>query len=288
MDRNIIQQVNIIRLQLGRNVCIGLIRIDNTDYEDHKESFREDDYEAPQTLLQLMIRNVQNEVITEIWEVKPELSQTKSHFVILMADGSHSCTCNLLISFGIPCRHFYKVLRKSLQAKFHISLINRRWYQDLKLIRGGYVYTEKLKNIVSVKAKYGRSLGIARKALDLTQKLNCYNELNGLLQMFIDEKQQELLQKDQTIDKENSNDHQRNDESDIICSNPVTSRRRGRPPNRYLSEGETANKNKKQKMTTDLELERIPENSNNGNNKKQRKCKGCQGVSHDLRNCKNS
>ncbi|CAB5355162.1 unnamed protein product [Rhizophagus irregularis] len=88
--------------------------------------------------------------------------------------------------------------------------------------------------------------------------------------MFIDEKQQELLQKDQTIDKENSNDHQRNDESDIICSNPVTSRRRGRPPNRYLSE------------------ERIPENSNNGNNKKQRKCKGCQGVSHDLRNCKNS
>ncbi len=27
MDRNIIQQVNIIRLQLGRNVCIGLIRV---------------------------------------------------------------------------------------------------------------------------------------------------------------------------------------------------------------------------------------------------------------------
>ncbi|CAB4375410.1 unnamed protein product [Rhizophagus irregularis] len=153
-------------------------------------------------------------------------------------------------------------------------------------VRGGYVYTEKLKNIVSVKAEYGRSLGIARKALDLVQKLNCYNELNGLFQMFIDEKQQELLQKGQTIDKENSNDHQRNDESDIICSNPVTSRRRGCPPNRYLSEGETANKNKKQKMTTDLELERIPENSNNGNNKKQRKCKGCQGVGHDLRNCK--
>ncbi|POG60143.1 hypothetical protein GLOIN_2v1817146 [Rhizophagus irregularis DAOM 181602=DAOM 197198] len=262
MDRNIIQQ------------------IDNTDYKDHKESFREDDYEPPQTLLQLMIRNIQNEVNTEIWEVKPELSQTKSYFVILMADGSHSCTCNLLISFGIPCRHFYKVLRKSLQAKFHISLINQCWYQDLKLsitdqelallevlsivkdnyteitahrdinfdyihqVRGGYVYTEKLKNIVSVKAKYGRFLGIARKALDLVQKLNCYNELNGLLQMFIDEKQQELLQKGQTIDKENSNDHQRNDESDIICSNPVTLRRRGCPPNRYLSEGETANKNK--------------------------------------------
>ncbi|PKY45382.1 hypothetical protein RhiirA4_419794 [Rhizophagus irregularis] len=87
-------------------------------------------------------------------------------------------------------------------------------------------------------------------------------------QTFIDEKQQELLQKDQTIDKENSDNHQRNDESNIVCSNPVTSRRRGRPPNRYLSEGKTASKNKKQKMTIDLELQCISENNNNGNNKK--------------------
>ncbi|RGB41000.1 hypothetical protein C1646_752644 [Rhizophagus diaphanus] len=38
-----------------------------------------------------------------------------------------------------------------------------------------------------------------------------------------------------------------------------TSRRYGRPPNQYLSEDETASKNKKQKMTADLELERILE-----------------------------
>ncbi|PKB93425.1 hypothetical protein RhiirA5_441314, partial [Rhizophagus irregularis] len=42
-------------------------------------------------------------------------------------------------------------------------------YKDINFdyihqVRGGYVYTEKLKNIVSVKAKYGRSLEIARKA----------------------------------------------------------------------------------------------------------------------------
>ncbi|PKY53953.1 hypothetical protein RhiirA4_547939 [Rhizophagus irregularis] len=66
----------------------------------------------------------------------------------------------------------------------------------------------------------------------------------------------------------------------------VTSRRRGRPPNRYLSEGETVSKNKKQKMTIDLELQHIPENNNNGNNKKQKKCKRCEGLGHDLRNCK--
>lgn len=269
---------------------------------DCAECFREDNYEASHILLQSILGDLQNAIIVEIWEVIPELSQTKSHFVVLIADGSHSCTCNLLISFGVPCRHFYKVLRKSSQAKFHISLINPRWYQDSKLnitddelasldilsivkdnyseatvhrginfdyihqVRGGHVYTEKLQSIVSTKAKYGRSFGIARKALDLAQKLNCYNELNGMLQLFIDEKQHELLQKSQITDKENIRDDHQNDESNIICSNPVTSRRCGRPPNRYLSEGETSSQNKKQKA--------------------QRKCKGCQGVGHDLRNCK--
>ncbi|GET56297.1 hypothetical protein GLOIN_2v1766411 [Rhizophagus irregularis DAOM 181602=DAOM 197198] len=59
-----------------------------------------------------------------------------------------------------------------------------------------------------------------------------------------------------------------NDKSNIVCSNPVTSRRCGRPPNQYLSEGKTASKNKKQKITIDLELQCISENNNNGNNKK--------------------
>ncbi|CAB4383362.1 unnamed protein product [Rhizophagus irregularis] len=93
-----------------------------------------------------------------------------------------------------------------------------------------------------------RAFGFAKKALDLTQKLDCYNELNGLLQTYIDEKQQELLC------------NQTTDES------------------RYLSEGETLRQNKKQKKTEgNLEV--------NGNDK-ERKCKGCGGTGHDLRNCK--
>jgi hypothetical protein len=82
--------------------------------------------------------------------------------------GSYFCTCNLLISFDIPCKHFYKILRKSPQAKFHISFI--------------------LKNF---------------KTLFRQKEIN--------------------------------------------CTNPVTSRRCGRPSNQYLSEGETLKQNKKQK-----------------------------------------
>ncbi|EXX60449.1 hypothetical protein GLOIN_2v1794311 [Rhizophagus irregularis DAOM 181602=DAOM 197198] len=201
-------------------------QVDNTD---DNEGFQEDDYDATQILLQTIIRKIQNLLNVKIWKVKPELSQTKSHFVVLMADGSFSCTCNLLISYGIPCRYFYRVLRKSSQAKFHISLINQRWYQDSKLniddkeiallniisivedhnssaviheeinfnyihhVRDEQVYTKKLQVIISAKLKYGKAFGFTKKALDLTQKLDCYNELNGLLQIYIEEKQQELL-----------------------------------------------------------------------------------------------
>jgi len=265
-----------------------------------------------------MIDEVQDStLIIEIWQIKPELSPKKSHFVILLMDGSHFCTCNLLISFGIPCRHFYKVLRKSSQAKFHIKLINQRWYQDIKFsmsdddlalldtislvennytevtitneinfkhinqVRGKQVYTEKLQNIVSAKAKYGRSLGLARKVLDLAQKLDCFNEANGMFQNFIDDKQQELLQKHQEVT--NKVDEK---ENEIECSNPITSRRRERPPNRYLSEGEAI---KQKKMKGDHAKSEVNLSDNkeiNVYNKKQRRCKGCQETGHDLRNCK--
>ncbi|RHZ73243.1 hypothetical protein Glove_232g104 [Diversispora epigaea] len=51
-----------------------------------------------------------------------------------MSNGSHRCTCNLLITHGYSCRHFYKILRLSSNAKWHIGLISSRWYKDDKII----------------------------------------------------------------------------------------------------------------------------------------------------------
>ncbi|CAB4494316.1 unnamed protein product [Rhizophagus irregularis] len=64
-----------------------------------------------------------------------------------------------------------------------------------------------------------KAFGFAKKTLDLTQKLNYYNELNGLLQPYINEKQQELLC-NQTTDKSITGNQQKN----IECSNTVTLR----------------------------------------------------------------
>ena len=75
---------------------------------------------------------MQSDLIVEIWQIKPELLPTRSQFIILLEDGSHFCTCNLLIYYGVTCRHFFKVMRKSPNCKFHITLINKRWYNDTK------------------------------------------------------------------------------------------------------------------------------------------------------------
>ncbi|CAB4495765.1 unnamed protein product [Rhizophagus irregularis] len=287
------------------------------DDSTYKDGFREDDYEIKQILLKNLIENVQLDSIVEIWQIKPELLPTHSQFVILLNDGSHLCTCNFLIYYGVPCRHFFKVIRKSSNCKFHITLINQRWYNDAKFenfneesevitlvkdddfntnmtriesfsfsqlqqIRGEQVFTSKLQNIVSSKAKYGKALGLAKKLLDIAQKLDCFNEVYGMFQSFIDEKQIELLEKVQYNVKENQVDdgNQNNElETEINCVNPLTSRRRGRPPKRYQSEGESQKIVKKNKENQSV-------NTNDSTLKKLRKCRGCQETGHDLRNCK--
>ena len=50
--------------------------------------------------------------------------------VILLRNGEHLCTCSILVTHGIVCRHVFKIFVESNQAYFHILLIPNRWYQD--------------------------------------------------------------------------------------------------------------------------------------------------------------
>jgi hypothetical protein len=78
---------------------------------------------------------------------------------------------------------------KSLVKDDHSEVIpNEINFAYINRVQEDQVYTEELQSIVSTKAKYGRSLGLARKVLDLAQKLECFNEVNGMFQNFIDDK----------------------------------------------------------------------------------------------------
>src|SRR5689334_22348952 len=120
------------------------------------------------------------------------------HNILFLQDGSHICTCLMLINKGIICRHFIKILTKSTSAFFNISLIPSRWYNDqaaqlsadeirtspliqlsnssrndsaicaipnmeysyLNIIRGGNIFTPKLKEVVNDRQQYAMACGL--------------------------------------------------------------------------------------------------------------------------------
>src|SRR5215204_2158976 len=72
------------------------------------------------------------EDIIQVWRISSLLAKGSNvnHYVILLKDGWHICTCLLLINSGVVCRHYFKVMMDSNDAKFHITLIPKRWYKE--------------------------------------------------------------------------------------------------------------------------------------------------------------
>ena len=75
-----------------------------------------------------MISDVNKNQITSMWTVTVENKLVEKHFVILLANGSHHCSCLSLINRGIVCRHYFQIMLRSPMAKFHLRLIPSRWY----------------------------------------------------------------------------------------------------------------------------------------------------------------
>ncbi|RHZ72492.1 hypothetical protein Glove_242g174 [Diversispora epigaea] len=185
-------------------------------------------------------------------------------YVILISDRFHRCTCNLLITHGYPCRHFYKILRLSPNVKWHIRLISSRWYKDEKIIfdtndiniinqhspislcnirdseiinhennfsleyikkvRGSEVFTPKLQKLNNNRVKYKHAYGMMRKVIDLALATNSYEELIGMCQDFLNNKQEILAS--QNLVKESIS----NKELNITgIANPIITVRKKRP-----------------------------------------------------------
>src|ERR1044072_3877457 len=98
-----------------------------------QEIAREDDYDQPQSLFSSLIENISHNNIQQVWKVTRHCGQkSEPQYVILLDDSSYLCTCLWLINRGIVCRHFFRVMSYSVNAKFHISLIPQRWYNNNK------------------------------------------------------------------------------------------------------------------------------------------------------------
>ena len=82
--------------------------------------------------LQELIQDIGLSNILEIWCVTYGIRESKSsNYVAILNDGSHMCTCLWIVSRGLICRHFFRVLRTSNKAVFGISLIASRWHKEV-------------------------------------------------------------------------------------------------------------------------------------------------------------
>ncbi|RIB17126.1 hypothetical protein C2G38_2038006 [Gigaspora rosea] len=65
-----------------------------------------------------------------MWGVRQITSNEIKHFVLLLDDGTHLCSCFDHCNRGIVCRHFFQIMLCTRAATFHIQLIQSRWYND--------------------------------------------------------------------------------------------------------------------------------------------------------------
>ena len=90
--------------------------------EDSAETFAEAD-EDRELDLQSLMATVDIDDIIEIWKISRYNHPKTYQYVILLNTGEHLCTCFMLITHGIVCRHFFKVFVESSKARFHLTLI---------------------------------------------------------------------------------------------------------------------------------------------------------------------
>src|SRR6266540_6302272 len=97
--------------------------------EDSAESLIEAD-EDRELDLKSLISMVSFNDILEVWKISRYNYPKCYQHVILLNTREYLCTCFMLVTHGIICRHFFKVFVESSNACFHLTLIPKHWYKD--------------------------------------------------------------------------------------------------------------------------------------------------------------
>ncbi|GES93824.1 protein FAR1-related sequence 5-like [Rhizophagus clarus] len=116
--------------EIHKQMCESVLyRCEMLDIEDAFK-FDEDQLDQNEISENQAMTNVPKESIKEVWQIISYLVPNSYQHVIILNDGTHLCTCLLLVSHGIICRHYFKLMIENLNALFHILLMPTRWLQD--------------------------------------------------------------------------------------------------------------------------------------------------------------
>jgi len=286
------------------------------DNEEISIGIREQEQDTKQILLRSLVSNLPMEAILEVWNVRATGTYGIGHYVILLNDGTHLCTCLLLLNKGLVCRHFFRVGTYSRFATFHISMIPNRWYlnpdvepNDILQQYSFIPVCDKIQledNIPFITFRHFFSIWIdsyGSPSLYSSQSSQSsvrspkaiYAELSGLSKKAIDcaiktEMQDELsnLFKAFIYDIQS-----RLEGNSIDINNPVVIKHKGRPPKRLVANVEKDVLHREKKVLKDSSAVNVIEGQSKSNLEsstnvtKGRKCGKCNQYGHYAKTCLN-
>ncbi|CAB4489194.1 unnamed protein product [Rhizophagus irregularis] len=261
------------RSQMNQSVCYDINQITEwhhliemeADNEEISMGIREQEQDTKQILLQLLVSNLPMEAILEVWNVRATGTYGIGHYVILLNDGTHLCTCLLLLNKGLVCRHFFRVGTYSRFATFHISMIPNRWYLNPNVEPNNilqqysfipidsygspslYSSQSSQSSVRSPKAIYAELSGLSKKAIDCAIKTEMQDELSNLFKAFIYDIQSRL------------------EGNSIDINNLVIIKHKGRPPKRLVANVEKDVLHREKKVLKDSSAVNVIEGQSKSN-----------------------
>jgi hypothetical protein len=281
--------------------------------EEEKLGNVEDYHDFRQAYLKSLLDSVSRESIMEVWRIIPYLATKSYQHIIILKDGTHLCTCLLLVSHGIVCRHFFKLMVENQNALFHVMLMPVRWLQDGVWENVDSLYNEpfinaciqksqndnvlefiprhhdniqeiQVRNCIQKKMEYGRIMGHFKKALNYSLEDDDQVDLDKIILAYIADKEAKREANTQLTNTDSNNvvklsDGRVYNVDDI--KDPLVHHGKGRPPNKRLKAFNEEVGVKRKHTNVSCEKGDIEVNGNIGG----RKCGICHKTGHYAPKC---
>ncbi|CAB5391400.1 unnamed protein product [Rhizophagus irregularis] len=261
-------------------------------------SYDDECAESPRATIEQLIEVSGRDNVKEIWAVRVGNSLIAKHYVILLKNDAHMCSCLMVIQKGVVCRHYFQVMLNTCEARFYIRLIPSRWYQkDKDVSHEAFIVADKFQNGMSTNAIQENNVGylctidkekedLLEHRMNLLDEKIMYGTLHGtykkalrkalqtktdslrlieILEDFANE-DSEFESEDERLGEEEFDESDKENINPFQLGNPKIRRGKGRPAGtrRYKASNE-----KDQSEKT----------------KQQRHCKKCGNLEHYQKNC---
>lgn len=100
------------RSEINQSLYYAAKLVNQQDITATNDDSREEECaESPQATIDQLIEVSGRDNIKEIWGIEVGNSSKIKHYVVLLKNNAHICSCLMAIRKGIICRHYFQVTR---------------------------------------------------------------------------------------------------------------------------------------------------------------------------------